>query len=426
MKSRLLPPTPDARDSAADAAPISGASPDGRPDNESLRRESDVVKTFDEVSEALTHEMAESKGTVGSAVNSRQALQVSARPRGRLIVAAVLLACLGSIGYSIWMTFFRDAAYGVVTGKVAKISAPWTGTLTAVFARAGDQVRQGEILAVVEDVELQADIERLGDVLRTAQADLDAQAALIALAARERSDDADEVRASYFDLRGELLAEEFRHAELTSKLARRRELAHQRAYSDEEIESLTFVAAGLAAKIENLRQATTALKSRLDSPGVSTLDSQLRPSLAQIEATQAEIMRLRDKQRRGTIRAPFSGTVVAIKAHVGERVNEQPIVELLPNDSLGMVLYVKQSESESYMRGQQLEIVVDPLPAAIACKVTHIGSRLETPDTPIGQRHFAGEKLIPVHLIPLQLPSDVTLRIGSSLRLPRSLSNRRE
>jgi len=354
----------------------------------------------------------------------RPAPQVSARPQGRLVVAAILLVCVVSVSYFLWSTFLRDAAYGVVTGKVTALSPPWSGTLTAVYVFAGDKVRQGDVLAIVDDPELRATLDRLGDEMRAAQAQLDAQAALLSLAARERGNAAQETRANYYNLRGELLAEQSRYDELSSKLARRQALAKRHAYSEEEIESLQFVTQGLAAKIENLQQAAVALETRLKNLPNNDRDvAQLKPWLAKIENYQAEIRRLREKQRRGTVRAPVGGTVVDVSCHVGERATpEQPLLELLPVDSLELVLYVKQNQAQTYRIGQQAEVIIEPISEPIVCQVTRIGQRFEKPQSHVAGRYRPEEKLLPIYLTPTtDLPAEITLRLGSTVRLPTTL-----
>lgn len=421
MKSRLMPQPNQTDEVGVDTS--AAISVDAAPWSTPTRRESDVVQAFDEVEAAIAHAtnveshvVAESKEQLKPA--SIHAAEVSARPRGRFLAVLILVTAVGSVGYSLWTTFWRDAAFGIVTGKVTKISAPWEGTLSAIYVRAGDQVRQGDVLATVDDPELQAEIERLGDQLRSWQAELDAQTALLAIAARERNDKTTEIRAHYFDMRGELLAEQARYAELTNKLKRRRELANKRAYSEEETESLEFMAKGLLAKIENLCQATEAFEVRLQETPASDRTDQLKPWLAKIEATQAEIVRLREKQNRGVIRAPLNGTVVTVAGRIGQRTEAQALVELLPTNEFELQLFVEQGRIEQYQPGEEIEVVIDPATQPISCRIARIGTRLEKPEARVSARYRPDERLIPVLLEPIDLPAGFTLRLGSTIRQP--------
>ncbi len=97
------------------------------------------------------------------------------RPKGRWFVAVLLLAVCSYAGYQIWQSFFRYEAYGTVTAHVIQVSPPWDGALTFLYAREGQQVRQGELLATVENSELRQRHAQLGDDLRVAQASLEGE-----------------------------------------------------------------------------------------------------------------------------------------------------------------------------------------------------------------------------------------------------------
>ena len=412
MESRLLPqPVEDVRDSEHEVLAASYA-----------RRESD--NSSPKVKKPNS-EPASSAQTIEPTIQTKTTRpQVSVRPTGRLSVALILLFCVGSVCLFLWNTFFRDAAYGVVAGRVTALSAPWSGTLSAVFVSAGETVQQGDVLAIVADAEIQASIDRLSDDMRTAQAELDALAAQLALAARKRSNDAEEIRANYFDLRGQLLAEQSRHDELTSRLQRRQALANTRAYSQEEIESLRFDQEGLAAKIENLEQAALALETRLKEEQAAEYETaQLRPILTKIETAEAEIRRLRERQLQGTLRAPFSGTIVEVDGRVGERTSpDRSLLEFLPENSIELVLYVNQSDADRYRVGHSLDVVVEPLDEPIACEIARVGRRLEKPDSYVPGRYRPEEKLLPVYLRPIEDSLERSeIKVGGTIRLPARL-----
>ncbi|MGI9429405.1 MAG: HlyD family secretion protein [Bythopirellula sp.] len=410
MKSRLLPQPMVDYDEVDVAAPVP----------EYSRRESDVaeVKTAAPAVESTPQPQPNSEPV---ATVARSAPQVSARPTGRYAVVGILLVCVLSICSLVWTTFLRDKAYGMVSGTITEISPPWSGTLTAVYARVGDTVRQGDVLAVVDDPELRGTIDRLHDELRTAQAELDSQVALLAVAARQQSNHTEELRVRYYDLRGELLAEQSRYDELSSKLQRRRLLAKRKAISDEEIESLDFEVQGLAAKTENLSLAVETLAARLETLTDPDAErNQLKPWLAKIENFQAEIRRLRDKLHRGTIRAPLSGKVIDVAAHVGQRATpQQHLLELLPDGSLELVLYVQQDDVSDYQINQQLELIVEPDAQSVRCQVVRLGQRFEQPKAHVAGRYGPNEQLLPIYLKPtVELAAGANLRIGSAVRLP--------
>lgn len=350
--------------------------------------------------------------------------QVSTRPQGRLIVAAILLVCVATLLSVLWSTFLRDAAYGVVTGRVVKLSAPWPGTVQVVHARAGENRFAGEPLVEIVDPEIEGELQRLGDELRAARAELQAREVQISLAVAQREDEVQQLRANYHKLLGELDVERARLNDVGSKLQRRQALAGRRAFSDEEIESLKFTRSGLEAKIENLQSAVRSLETRLRSYD-SNDDAavQLLPWRAKIENLQAELKRLREKKARGTLLAESFGTVVAIHADKGEYVTiEQPLVEFLPKESIEFVLYVKQAAASKFWIGQNLEVEVEGAERWIQSHVVRIGKRYEDPAAQLADRYRPDEALLPVYLVPnRRITQHESLQLGSTIRLPNSL-----
>ena len=147
---------------------------------------------------------------------------------------------------------------------------------------------------------------------------------------------------------------------------------------------------------------------------------QLKPWLAKIENFQADIRRLRDKLRRGTIRAPLSGKVIDVAARVGQRATpQQPLLELLPDGALELVLYVPQQDASDYQLNQSLELIVEPYREAVRCRVVRIGERFENPKSLVAGRVGPSARLLPIFLQPATEVSDrANLRIGSVVRLP--------
>ncbi len=347
--------------------------------------------------------------------------QVSNRPKGKLLLVAILIACLGFAVFVVWNTFLRYSAYGVVTGRIVELTSPWPANVEAVYVRAGDTVRQGDIIAIVNDPELEASIDRVGDELRSAQAELDAQVAMLAVVAHNRRDQNLKIRADYHDLKGRLLSEQSERDSLKSKLTRRLELLESGAVSSEEIVSFRYSIQALSDKIEHLKQAVSVLEERLEETDQLSIDeATLEPWFAKIEQSQAAIRRLREKQRRGTLRASTSGTVLAISRHVGERVGqEEPLIELLQDGSIELVVFVRQDQASKFQVGQTTQAIVEPIDQQLSCQVVRIGDRYEKPLAQIQSYYRRSENLLPVYLRPpTDLPAEPPLRLGSVVRVP--------
>ena len=309
----------------------------------------------------------------------------SSRPHGRLAVACILAIGLMVGWYSIWNSFYRFSAHGMIVGRVSALSVPWSGIIQAVYARPGDAVNQGQALALIADPDLDASIERLYDRLRTTQAELDAQAAHLALGARTRRDETLEIASQYYELQGQLLAEQIALEELRVRRQRREQLVSKQVVTEEEFDTLRFREQSYELRIAKLKEATGALESRLEEKPSKSLDeAQLKPLLARLEELQGEIGRLREKKMQGILRAPFSGKVVSISGHVGELCSEdRSLVELLENHSLGIVVYIEQTQLDEFAVGHHVNVMLGNSGEELRCEVVSIGYRYEDPPLPI-------------------------------------------
>ncbi len=83
-----------------------------------------------------------------------------------MLIGSVLLFVLGLAGYSIWDSFVRYDGYGIVDGRVLQIAVPWAGTVQSLHVREGQTVTQGQLLATLNNLELELTLARLGDDLK--------------------------------------------------------------------------------------------------------------------------------------------------------------------------------------------------------------------------------------------------------------------
>jgi multidrug resistance efflux pump len=340
------------------------------------------------------------------------------RPRGRLIVGLLLLGLLVTALFLVWNTFFRYQAYGMVAGRVVEVPPPWTGVVRALYVREGDTVRQGDVLAVLENPEINESLDRLLDELLVGRAELDAQVARLVLESQESGDRRQRALADYYEKHGELLAEESKLSSLTSTLKRHESLIKRGAVSSHEYEAIRIAESGQRAKLERLKQAVEELQKRAEAakePDERAL--RLKPKIARIEQLQADIRRLRDKLQRGTVRAPESGRVLAIRNYVGEYVEPgDPLIELLRDGSLEVVVFVQQYQTHRFVPGKTIDVQIAPLTRPMRCRVERFADRLEEPPESLAVHFRENEKVLPVIMTPIDPPAS-GVRLGSEARI---------
>jgi multidrug resistance efflux pump len=353
------------------------------------------------------------------------------RPKGRFLVGSFLLALLAVGGSQLWYAVGHYKAYGAVTGRVLEISMPWGGVVETLHVREGDDVRQGQLLATVVNLELERKLAETLEELRIAQATLEAQVSQLMLQSQLQDDQRQRSLARYYELWGELQQEESRLQDLTGKRQRAERLHVDDIVSAEQVEELQLAEAGQKSKIDKLTQAVGELRELLgDETDGTEIRGQLGPYALRVEALQSELMRLRDSLRSGQITSPVNGRVTKVLRFTGEFSDaNRPILEVLVDGSLAAVLYVSQKHADSFQEGQTLELEVPPTRELVKCTIMRLGEQYEPVPKPIEIYYRRDERLLPVFAQPIEALEDRKLfRLGSEVRLPynwmRRLSGR--
>jgi len=258
------------------------------------------------------------------------------RPGWPLLVAALLLLCTAAAG---WAWYSRaalpevrvtvpetvevgaagsrasvlDASGYVVARRQATVAAEVTGKLVEVLVEEGLAVEQGQVLARMDDATEQAQLELARARLSAARSTL---------------------------------------AEIEAQLANaRRTLARQRELKQRELSS--------QAVLDQAETEVDALEARLGSQR-----EQIKVALREVELQQQRIGEL-------TIRAPFSGIVIARAAQAGEMVSpisagggftRTGICTIVDMDSLEIEVDVNEAYIDRVEAGQPVVARLDAYP----------------------------------------------------------------
>ena len=351
------------------------------------------------------------------------------RPKGRMLVGSCLLALTMLVVYMVWDTFFRYQAYGVITGRLIQVSAPWRGIVDGFHIREGELVQQGQLLVTIEDFQLEQQLAQIGDQLRMAQAEVDSEISRLQWQSQAHGDRSQKAIAEYYELWGTLLQEQAKLTELQLKRGRLVRLREHDAVTEDKWDAVRFAAAGQAAKVEKLVTAVEEMKKRVE---LSRHDGehafgQLQPKLIRIQTLQGEHERLRDQIRQGQIRSPVDGRVVKRSRFAGEYADAaQPVVTVLEEGSLEAVLYLSQRRANLLDIDQLVDLHVHPLRRPFKCRVLRINDQLKAAPASIERNYRSDEKLVPVHLEPdpMHYGRETTpLRVGSEVKLPAEWAN---
>ena len=263
-----------------------------------------------------------------------------AQPRRRWLAGGLALLVLASSGFAIWQHGQhqrrqnqalqqqplprRIAALGRVEplDRVVKLSVPASlsnDTIGQLLVKQGEQVRRGQVLAVLASREsLERDVRSASAAVEVARRKLASQDSVIA---RYRA----ELAQAQVELR--------RYSQLYAQGAASAEVRDRRI----TIESTT------RANLDQALQDRDTLRAQLDEQ-------------------QAALARDRTELDKALIRAPFAGTVFRINAYPGDKVGEDGILEMGDSSRMGVIAEVYQTDRPGIALGQRAVISADGFP----------------------------------------------------------------
>lgn len=346
------------------------------------------------------------------------------RPKGRFLIASFLIG-IGLLGATtLFNATLRFEAYGVVSGAVVDVSPPWSGVVTSIHVREGDEVQQGQLLANVDNLELQRQHAKLGDEIRIEQAAMEAAVADIRLETQLRTDQQLRVQADYWELYSTFLFEQYELVVLTDRRVRLEALVKidRTPITAAELRASRAKETGQRDKLDKLCQAVQELKRRADEfPLDREYDrDRLRPHQRRLEQLQSQLNQSRELLRRGEIRAPDSGRILKVRRFAGEFTPEgESAFEILVDGSLGATLYVPQGDSAWYQPGKVLDVAIVPNRQLTRCEVVRIGDQLEPPPKNLEPYYRKDQRLLPVTMRPVRGNSEPEiLKLGAEVGLP--------
>jgi multidrug resistance efflux pump len=226
---------------------------------------------------------------------------------------------------------------GVVRQTEIRIAPDTSGRLAAFRVAAGQEVRQGDVLAVLQAPELAAAVEEARANAESATAD---RANVLAGTRREEVD---------------IAAQNVRIAQANLALAKQQ---HARA--------MTLSARDFASK-QQLDESSAALgKAEADLGLMQAIYDQSRAgptgeeraiAVAKVALARATVADLEAKLAKTTIRAPVDGRIGILVARPGEAISPgQPVMTLLANDERWFTFTIREDLLEGITIGQPLRL----------------------------------------------------------------------
>lgn len=251
-----------------------------------------------------------------------------------------------------------ETVQGYVEGEFVHVSAPLPGRLTTLAVRRGTQVKAGDLLFELEQVQEKA--ARDETKLRLAQ--IRAQVADARKGKRPT-----EIEATTAQLNLARTALQFSEKELT----RQEKLLAARVVPVQEVDRIRSLR-------DQDRQRVAQLEAELGTAKLGSRSDQVAATEAGMQALEAALTRSEWDLAQKRQTAPMAGLVFDTLYRSGEWVAAgRPVIVLLPPQNIKVRTFVAQSQVAKIHNGDKADVMVDGISAPFSGTVSFISPQAE-------------------------------------------------
>lgn len=323
----------------------------------------------------------------------------STKPVRAIILIAVLVA-----GFLTWWFFLRKPAgpenvialSGRIESDDSAVAAKLSGRIREITVREGDQVKAGQIIAVLDDEQVRSRVDQAESALAQSEARAQWSRQQIAVLRAQLAESQISVTQARIDAEGKVAEAQARVAAAEATLAqseanlaqarydaeRFSRLAEQGDVSEREGRQYQTTARAQAAvvqasrkQVDAARGALLASKANLENPAIRTsqaaaIQQQITQAESDILATQADSEKARAQLQEAmatrndlNIIAPFDGTVATRSAEPGEVVMAgTAIITLVDLNQVYLRGFIPEGDIGRVRIGQTARVYLDSDP----------------------------------------------------------------
>jgi HlyD family secretion protein len=254
-----------------------------------------------------------------------------------------------------------------ITSLTSSVIFPKTsGYLQAVTVRPGDDVRAGQVLALIDHAQLDAQVAQAQATLVAAQTAVQTAAAQVAAARAQRVN----AEAALSSAHASVMKAEAQLADMQATYNRTADLAKQGAVSDQSLDDSRAAIVSAQADLNASRAQVGQAEAQVDAARQqeAAAASQVKTSEAQAATQAAALDNARVQLQYATIVAPFSGVVVSRQLDPGAYVTpgtSTSIVTIADLDHLDVILNAGEPDLAMIHRGDPVQITVDAYPGRV-------------------------------------------------------------
>lgn len=273
---------------------------------------------------------------------------------GRKPARARRLAVLGLLGilfafaaYSLWNSFVRYEAYGIVDANVVSVSSPTDGEVTSIHVRYGQWVEQDQVVAQVVNTADRRELGKIDDEINVVRAEIAAKKSLLLWETASNREEYYKAESELESAQGELAELRSRHSLSEKTLERFALLSGRGAVSQFEFDQARVEDEAIQDLIAARTRAVVALQKRLPRFRLSIDDegdTQLMPLEERLHYLSNEKMRLEQRIAEGRITSPVAGSVSQFHRLAGERVGTEALLNIVEDGTTRFVLYYRPDQ----------------------------------------------------------------------------------
>ena len=325
----------------------------------------------------------------------------AAKKRAKVVLALLVLAVAGT---AVWYFLIRTPAgpanvikvSGRIEGDDATVSAKVAGRIREINVREGDQVKAGQVIALIDDEQVRAREEQQQSLVREAEARVMSAQQQIAVLNAQLEESNIGVDQARVDAQGRVSQAEAQVAHAEAELVKAEADYSQARYDEERYTILAkdgdvpertgkqarttaeAQAAGVRAaqrQVDVARGALTMAKANLANAAMRTSQAtavrqQIVKAQSEIAAAQAETEQARAKLREVQadrddlqVVAPIDGTVATRSAEPGEVVTAgTALVTLVDLNAVYLRGFIPEGQIGRVRAGQTARVYLDSAP----------------------------------------------------------------
>jgi len=289
---------------------------------------------------------------------------------GGVIAAVVVIALI--------FVFFSKLGNGIpeglipvngrIEGTTITVAAKYPGRVQEVLVHEGDKVQAGQVMAKLEDAEVQARLRQGEAAVAAMRAQLQAAEQGLGMSKQSLPMTASTAEANYRRMQAMYDQALAAKKQMEIDLARIRRLVEKGTIQRHQLEQMQLRYDSTVSQLAAAQQGVAAAKKQFEQARVAqgqvgVQAEQLEALRHQIAQTEAGLDQVRIMIDNMTIKAPANGTVVTKLIEPGELAAQgTPLFEVIDMDHLYLQAYAPEPYIGKIARGQEAQIYVDAYP----------------------------------------------------------------